>query len=248
MEARKRGCAINSERNFGDPIPLPQSVRGRDHVERRGPADRHRNPVAFLEKVAPGKPIPQKLIDFASQFNFDEKPIKELSPSDNEEVPTVLPYVQGTDFSVSNSWGGAYGERCPFSSFASKVGGWGPFCPQDGGHVRWCGADNGWAVMDASTLATHAAYNTVCTDYSPPNYFGVAFVTKVTRADGGSTENEWAHYVPQGWWVQEYTKILTKCNWYGGCTRSLAGIKYDVLGNGSTFHWGGRWEGQTDWN
>src|SRR3990172_4940798 len=46
----KNRCAtFESERNPGDPIPLPQPVRGRDHVERRGPADRHRDPVAFLE-------------------------------------------------------------------------------------------------------------------------------------------------------------------------------------------------------
>src|SRR3990170_6747553 len=40
---------FRSERDSGDPVPLPQPVRGRDHVERRGPADRHRDPVAFLE-------------------------------------------------------------------------------------------------------------------------------------------------------------------------------------------------------
>src|SRR3990170_5220969 len=40
---------FRSERDSGDPVPLPQPVRGRDHVERRGPADRHRDSVAYME-------------------------------------------------------------------------------------------------------------------------------------------------------------------------------------------------------
>lgn len=205
------------------------------------------NPVDFLRRVAPGKPIPRKLIDFASQFDFNEEtPIKELKPTAKGDVAPILEYQQGHHYTTIGSWNGAYGERCPFSLFASRIGPWGPSCPTDGGHQRWCFADSGWGKLDAKNILTKAAYNTVCTDYESSPITEPANATRLhnstAHSQGYPVENEWVTYVSQGFWYQEYTKMLQKCNWWGGCTIPTAGLSFEVYGNLGNFHWGGRWE------
>src|SRR4030042_532837 len=81
----KNRCVLfESERNSGDPIPLPQPVRCRDHVERRGPADRHRDSVAYLEVPEGDISIPVDLVVPLHPFSVlhGESAARGIEPND----------------------------------------------------------------------------------------------------------------------------------------------------------------------
>lgn len=204
------------------------------------------DPIAVYQALAPGKAIPSKLKEAYAHW----------TPSNPHDVfPMQLATgANGSDIEVTTqafttNWAAnSLGSSCPFNTFQSLSGPYGPFCPTsnaDGSDFNWCvpSITDGWTVS-ALGIRTSKMYGTVCQNYGGNGELYTCLAGADSSVCSSTPAWHWSDWVSPGWWAQRVVNFgcFSSGGWWcfgcQECDYMAAKMSYWPNGQG---HFGGRW-------